>query len=101
LSVRFGLAAIGHDGIVPTLHVRDGGSDTVTCCGIRTSCTVVRFVESESMRPAVIHGLAIVGSDAGGARVRQGWGWVDSSGGLSSGNRSGGVGAMETGLAGG
>jgi len=101
LGVGFGPAAVGHDGVVPTLHVLDSGIETMTCCGIGTSSTGVCFVESEVMRPTIVQETAIVGGGAGIAQARHDWGWFGSSGGGSGGNSSSGVGAMEANLAGG
>ncbi len=101
LNVRFGPAAVGHDGVVPTLHVLDSGIETMTCCGIGTSGTGVCFVESEAMHPTVVHGSAIIGGDAGSMQARHDWGWFGGSRGGSGGNSSSGIGAMETSLAGG
>ena len=61
LGVGFGPAAVGHDGVVPTLHVLDSGSETMTCCGIGTSSTGVCFVESEAMHPTIVQETAIIG----------------------------------------
>lgn len=101
LGVGFGPAAVGHDGVVTTLHVLDSGIETMTCCGIGTSGTGVCFVESKAMHPTIVHETAIVGGGTGSAQARHDWGWFGGSRGGSGGNSSSGVGAMEADLAGG
>jgi len=101
LRVCFGLASIGHDGVVPTLHVLDSGIETMTCCGIGTSGTGVCFVESEAMRPTIVHRGAIIGGDAGSTLAGRDCGRFGSSRGGSGANSNCGIGTMEPRLAGG
>ncbi len=60
------MMAVGHDGVVATLHVFDCCIGAVAIGQIGTSGACVGTVESQAMGPAIVHGEPIIGGDGGG-----------------------------------
>ena len=97
MSGGFGFAAVGHDGVVPTSHVFDGGCLTVALSRVGASGTGVILIETEAMHPTIIDLSAIVGGDhARGNTGRRGE-WSRCMTGWSFGSS---IGAVKSSLAG-
>jgi len=73
-SFWFGAVAVGHDGVVTTMHVFDGGSHVVTCIGVGAGGTHVVAVEPESMGPTIVHVHAIISDHGWGLGSTRGTG---------------------------
>ncbi len=67
------MASGGHDGVVSSLHIFDGGRSVVSLNGIRACFTCVVLVEPESMGPTVECVQSIIGNDGGCAGHRVAW----------------------------
>ena len=65
--------AVGHDGVVSTMHVFDGGCLTVALSGVGAGGAGVILIETKAMRPTIIDLSAIIGGDhAGGSTGQRG-----------------------------